>query len=449
MIVPMADSVDMAKTATNSHQTLPSNTAVQKAIHDYTLNHETKLKALNKYIHENPELAYKEHKAHDAICDFLEELGYQVTRHAYSLKTAFEVISGNGGRTVNFNAEYDALPGMGHACGHNLITTASVTGFIALSYALKKFGIDGRVQLLGTPAEEDGGGKIDLLNAGAHPMSDDEYVDQGVLGSAGFSSVASYNLQGTYHGVSAHAGAIPWEGINALDALVSAYVNVSMLRQQIQPPERIHGSIVEAPKPTSNAIAALTKTEYTARSPTIKGARKLGGRIRQCMEAGALATGCKLDIEEKAGYAELRVNEALCSSYQQHMAASGIKVLKSEGPIAAATDQGNVSYAIPALHAIVGIPADDGSKNHTVGFAKAAATAVAHERTIVSGKAMAMTGWDVLTNDVLYEQVKHDFERDKKFRIGKMGSALSYDPYSFDRERSDGRHGQRHAPGTT
>lgn len=349
-----------------------------------------------------------------------------MTRHAYGLKTAFEAISGSGGRTVNFNAEYDALPGMGHACGHNLIATASVTGFIALSYALKQFGIDGRVQLLGTPAEEDGGGKIDLLNAGAyekvdvslmmHPMSDAEYADKGVLGSAGFSSVASYNLQGTYHGVSAHAGATPWEGVNALDALVSAYINISMLRQQIRPPERIHGAIVEAPKPTSNAIPALTKTEYTARSPTIRGARNLGGRIRRCMEAGALATGCKLDIEEKAGYAELRVNEALCSSFQQHMAANGIKVLKSEGPVAAATDQGNVSYAIPALHAIVGIPADDGSKNHTVGFTKAAGTAVAHERTVVSGKAMAMTGWDVLTNDALYEQVKQDFERDKQFR---------------------------------
>lgn len=95
-----------------------------------------------------------------------------MTRHAYGLETAFEVISGNGGRTVNFNAEYDALPGMGHACGHNLIATAGVTGFIALAYALKKFGIDGRVQLLGTPAEEDGGGKIDLLNAGAYEKVD-------------------------------------------------------------------------------------------------------------------------------------------------------------------------------------------------------------------------------------------------------------------------------------
>ncbi|KAK2839206.1 hypothetical protein FQN49_006369 [Arthroderma sp. PD_2] len=399
---------------------------LQKAIHDYILNHEPKIRALNKYIYENPELAYQEHNAHDAICDFLEGLGHQVTRHAYGLKTAFEAISGTGGRTINFNAEYDALPGLGHACGHNLIATASVTGFIALSYALKRFGIDGRVQLLGTPAEEDGGGKIDLLNAGAyekvdvslmvHPMSDAGYTDKNVFGSAGFSSASSYNLEVTYRGVSAHAGGTPWEGVNALDALVSAYVNISMLRQQIHPTERIHGAIVEAPKVTSNAIPALTKLQYTARSPTLRGARNLGDKVRRCMEAGALAAGCKLDIEEMSGYAELRVNEPLCGVFQQHMDANGLKVLKSEGPIAAATDQGNVSYAIPALHAIIGIPVDDGSKNHTAGFTKAAGTAVAYERTVVCGKAMAMTGWDMITNGALYEQVKEDFERDKKLR---------------------------------
>jgi metal-dependent amidase/aminoacylase/carboxypeptidase family protein len=256
-------------------------------------------------------------------------------------------------------------------------------------------------------------GKIDSER---HPMSDHEYIERGFFGTAGFSNVASYSLQGTYHGVSAHAGATPWEGINALDALVSAYLNVSMLRQQILPSERIHGAIVEVPKPSSNAIPALTKTEYTARSPKIRGARDLAGSIRQCLEAGALATGCKLEVEEKPGYADLRINDALCSSFQQHIAANGIKVMKSDGPVAAATDQGNVSYAIPALHAVIGIPADDGSKNHTAGFTKAAGTAVAYERTVLSGKAMAMTGWDVLTNDEFFDEVRGDFDRDQKKR---------------------------------
>lgn len=119
-------------------------------------------------IWSNPELAYQEYRAHDLICDFLEKQGFTVTRHAYGLDTAFEATSGSGGRLINFNAEYDALPGIGHACGHNLITTSSVTAFLALSFALQKQGIPGRTQLLGTPAEENGGGKIQLIEAGAY-----------------------------------------------------------------------------------------------------------------------------------------------------------------------------------------------------------------------------------------------------------------------------------------
>lgn len=186
----MGEVVQKVDTEVDIHRAVPSSAALRTVIHNYTQNLEPKLKALNHYvsfprtlrskppsscwiqIHANPELAYKEYKAHDAICSLLEELGYQVKRHAYGLETAFEVVSGNGGRTVNFNAEFDALPGIGHACGHNLIATAAVTGFLGLAYVLKHFEISGRVQLLGTPAEEDGGGKIDLLKAGAYENVD-------------------------------------------------------------------------------------------------------------------------------------------------------------------------------------------------------------------------------------------------------------------------------------
>ena len=247
-------------------------------------------------------------------------------------------------------------------------------------------------------------------------MSDAEYTDQGVLGSAGFSSVASHSLQGTYIGVGAHAGASPWEGVNALDALVSAYVNVSLLRQQIRPTERIHGAIVEAPKVNGNAIPARTKIEYTVRSTTIKGARALGDKVRLCVEAGAVATSCDVEVEDMSGYADLRVNETLCGSFQKQMQANGVKVLKRQGYVAAATDQGNVSYVVPALHAIVGISVDDGSKNHTPGFTKAAGSATAYERAVVSGRAMSMTGWEILTDDALFAKVKRDFEDDRRLQ---------------------------------
>ncbi|KMU76630.1 hypothetical protein CISG_05773 [Coccidioides immitis RMSCC 3703] len=378
-------------------------------------------------IHENPELAYKEYHAHDAICSFLEELGFKPTRHAYGLETAFEVISGSDeGRCVNFNAEYDALPGIGHACGHNLIATASVTGFIALAHVISKFGIRGKAQLLGTPAEEDGGGKIDLLNAGAykqadvslmlHPMSDARFREHGVIGSSGSSSIACYDIVCTYEGVSAHSAANPHEGINALDAVVSAYNNISMLRQQIRPDERIHGTILQAPKIT-NAIPEHTATKYSVRSPTIKGVQELGKRVCKCMEAGALATGCKLKIEESPIYADLRLNQPLCDAFQAHMGDQGEKIFSGESDgLSGSTDQGNVTYAIPGLHALIGIPVTDDANNHTHGFAAAAGTEVAHERTLKGGKAMAMTGLDILTDDDFYARVIEDFEKDKKRR---------------------------------
>ncbi|KAM5434456.1 hypothetical protein McanMca71_006287 [Microsporum canis] len=392
-----------------------------EAINSYIASLSGRLHVLNKTIHDHPETAYKEHHAHDAICDFLEELGFKPTRHAYGLETAFEVLAGEGpGRCINFNAEYDALPRLGHACGHNLISTASVTAFVALVYAIKKFGIKGRAQLLGTPAEEAGGGKIDLLNAGAytlpdvslmiHPMSDDKYLKDGAIGSGGTTSLASYTIMCTYEGVSAHAAASPWEGTNALDAVVASYNNVSMLRQQIRPEERIHGAIMQAPKIT-NAIPEHTKIGYTVRSPTVEATKRLGERVCKCLEAGAMATGCKISLEQDPIYADFRVNKPLCSAFQKDMWLQGEKVLESEDErMAGSTDQGNVSHELPALHAYIGIPTDKSVNVHTRGFEAAAATQIANDRAIKAGKAMAMTGFSLLVDDGLYGRVSADFK---------------------------------------
>lgn len=196
-----------------------------------------KLREVNLTLHSNPELGFEEHIAHDTICDFLEGLGYKVTRHAYGLDTSFEAIYGTGGRLVNINAEFDALPGGGHMCGHNLISTCSLAAFIALTAVLEKTKAPGRVQLLGTPAEEDGGGKALLIKAGAfenvcasvmaHPSGIDK---AGHYGYANSRVVAAQHTTFEYQGKSAHAGAFPWDGINALDAFVALYNNVSLLR---------------------------------------------------------------------------------------------------------------------------------------------------------------------------------------------------------------------------
>ncbi|GFF32353.1 peptidase M20 domain-containing protein 2 [Aspergillus udagawae] len=368
---------------------------VQQAIDEYIATLEVPLRELNKKIHENPELAYEEHHAHDTLCAFLESLNIpSVTKDGVSISTP----------NMMLYPKSDMR-------GHNLIATASVTGFLALAYAIKKFGLPGQAQLLGTPAEEDGGGKIDLITAGAykkvdlslmiHPMSEDEFLDRKATGIAGRSSISLYDIICTYEG----------EGVNALDAIVMAYNGISMQRQQIRPDERIHGAIVQAPSIT-NAIPELTKTKYTVRSPTIKGTKVLGERVRRCLEAGALATGCKVKLKESTIYADLVVNSSLCEEFAQKMADQGDRILQMDNvPMAGSTDQGNVSHLVPALHGLVGIPVSDGAKNYTHEFTAAAGTDTAHTRIVRAGKAMAMTGWRYLIDDDFCGRVTQDFNR--------------------------------------
>lgn len=242
-------------------------------------------------------------------------------------------------------------------------------------------------------------------------MSEEEYTgtSDNVVGVAGRSCISCYDITAIYHGVSAHASATPWDGVNALDALVSAYNNISMLRQQIRPDERIHGAILQAPTVT-NAIPELTRTKYTIRSRYMDGAKKLGERVRRCLEAGALATGCKLEIQESQVFADLIVNQPLCEGFQHCMEDQGIRVRDTDDDIMpGSTDQGNVSHIIPALHALIGIPVSDGAKNHTRQFTAAAGSMEAHRRTIMTGKAMAMTWWMLLVDDKFYRRVGDAF----------------------------------------
>lgn len=223
------------------------------------------------------------------------------------------------------------LPDIGHACGHNLIATSSIAAFLALSFALKKFGIPGRAQLLGTPAEENGGGKAVLIDAGAYKNVDislmaygsphlpsarnrlaSDYANMEVShsgpkklfpdqepsdGIAGTLMNARKNIRCEFSGKSAHAGGNPWEGINALDALVTSYNNVAVLRQQILPEQRIHCAFMDTPK-VANVIPSHTKAFWQVRSPSLKGLNSLVGKVRNCIEAGALATGCTVEIKE-------------------------------------------------------------------------------------------------------------------------------------------------------
>lgn len=234
-------------------------------------------------------------------------------RKTYGLDTSFEIEykHGDGGRIVVFNAEYDALPGVGHACGHNLIATASISAFIATVETMKARFPNHQgytIRLLGTPAEEGGGGKLKLLDAGAyrgvdaclmvHPVTlghNDGSV-QGIQIAGPEGLLANNKIRVKYSGTTAHAAGAPWEGVNALDAVVSAYVNISMLRQQILPTQRVHG-IISNGDYRPNVIPNEATLEYYIRSPDSKTLKSLTDRVFNCFEGAAQATGCKVEYE--------------------------------------------------------------------------------------------------------------------------------------------------------
>ncbi|QRD93480.1 hypothetical protein F9C07_2260437 [Aspergillus flavus] len=383
----------------------------------------------------NPELAYEEHKAHDAICDFLEGQGFTVTRHAYGVDTSFDCISGTEGRLINLNAEYDALPDIGHACGHNLIATSSIAAFLALSQLQKKSGIKGRIQLLGTPAEENGGGKAKLIDAGAFQGVDISLMAHrgpenlgGPTGDgvAGVLMNARKELHVEYFGKNAHAGGNPWDGVNALDALVQAYNGISTLRKQILPEERIHGAFLDVPK-VANVIPAYTNSYWQVRSPTLQGLNKLIAQVRQCIEGAAVVTGCTAKIDEDGLYADIILNETLCERFTRPMAAYGKKfVQKLDQVLTGSSDvggfckatisillnrvtnilQGNVSYVVPTLQAMFAISTSNGSFPHHPDFTACAGTDEAHDAAVLTGKGLALLGWNMLTDDTLYTSAR-------------------------------------------
>ncbi|PYH48133.1 M20 family metallopeptidase [Aspergillus saccharolyticus JOP 1030-1] len=416
--------------------------SVQAALRNY----DTQLQAINHEIWSHPELAYEEHRAHDAICTLFETLStttdftFTIERSAYGLPTAFEVLYTLGdpqqGRTVAFNAEYDALPGIGHACGHNLIATSSIAAFLATCHAMRATAAAGggeptanfTVKLLGTPAEESGGGKIQLLSRGAyenvhaslmvHPVplapGKPELLTLATVLPGGY--LANDKLRVRFTGKAAHAAAAPWEGVNALDAVVAAYVNVSLLRQQILPTQRVHGVIVHGGE-RPNVIPRSASVDYYIRSPTVKSLKGLSERVVRCFEAAAVATGCEVEFEWGPSYADLKTNNPICESYVAVMRAMGHLALFDntglKGSITgASTDQGNVSYAVPGFHGIFTIPTD--GVNHTPGFTKGAGSLEAYQQGMACAAGMAVVACRVLVDEEFAARVQKDFATERE-----------------------------------
>ncbi len=365
---------------------------------------------LSHSIHAHPELNFEEHHAHEALTGVLDDNGIDVVRGAYDMPTAFDArVGAADGPTVAVLCEYDALPEIGHACGHNIIGSAGLGAGIAVAKVAEALG--GRVAILGTPAEEGGGGKEFMIRRGAfddidlammvHPADRDLRT---------MHTIAVQQLHVTYDGKAAHAAAAPHQGRNALDAAVLGYNAVAALRQHIRPDERIHGIFTEAGvKP--NIVPSRAAAEWYVRSGKLSSLETLKERVHRCLQGGADASGCEMHSQwVDPPFYDMVDNHPLLDVYVKNAMDVGRHPMpEAEGAmVVGSTDMGNVSYAIPSIHPMIKA-APDGTAIHTAEF-EVFAGGEEGDRAVVDGAlSMALTMVDCLASADTREEIRAAF----------------------------------------
>lgn len=365
-------------------------------------------------IHAHPELAFEEERAADLLGDALARAGLAVTRGAYGLATAFEASFGDASRDapcVALLAEYDALPGIGHACGHNLIAAAALGAGLALASLGRA--LPGRVRILGTPAEEQGGGKELMARAGAFAGVDASMmVHPAGVDLVTMPCIALGECVARYHGQAAHASSMPERGINALDALVLAYQSIAALRQHIRPTERIHGIITDGGR-APNVVPDHAAGRFYVRAANALELEPLKRRVEGCFQAGAAATGARLELTwQDPDYLELRTSWPLAAAYQRNAERLGRRFFPYEKlPVGArgSTDMGNVSQRVPSIHPMIAAAPPHVTIHHPE-FAAWAGSALGDAAAIDGAKALATTALDVLADADLRRDARAAFE---------------------------------------
>ncbi|KAL1919166.1 uncharacterized protein VTP21DRAFT_2548 [Calcarisporiella thermophila] len=370
------------------------------------------LREISLKIHDNPEISWKEYQAHDLLTSYLEQQGFTVERQAY-VPTGFKAtFAKSQGPTVAFCSEYDALPGIGHGCGHNLIAIAGVACALGLKKLLEEGAVRGKVILFGTPAEEDTGGKLNFLKAGAFRDVDFAMmIHPGPMDSIYCPTMAIQMLKVEYFGRSAHAAGAPWEGVNALDAAVQAYNSISMLRQQTLPRNRIHGIIIKGGD-APNIIPEYASMEFGIRTYKREELHTLYDQVEACFKAAAISTGCRVEIHKYGQYLNVVQNSVLADRFVEHMHQNGVdyptrQEEENHTPMGS-TDFGDVSYNVPGLHPMVGVGTD--APLHTIDFAKAAATMTAHHSALRSAKCLVLAAAEVMLDPELLRAAKREWE---------------------------------------
>jgi amidohydrolase len=383
------------------------------------------LLALSHAIHAEPELALEETKAAARLSAAIEQHDIPVAHSAFGLATAYAAEFGRqSGPTIAILSEYDALPGIGHACGHNIIATSGFGAAIALSKLGTK--LPGRVRYLGTPAEERFGGKEIMAQNGAFDRADAAMMihpsNQNLITMP---CIAISEVEATYYGRSAHASAMPYRGLNALDAVVTAYQALAQLRQHIRNTERIHGIITEGGL-APNIVPERASCRYYVRAADTHELAPLKARVQACLEAGALATGCKLEVRwGGTDYLDMKTNWPMAEAFERNAVSLGrefFPVKELPPGYAGSTDMGNVSHRLPSIHPMLAV-APSGVIIHNPEFTRWAASGEGDQAVLDGAKALAMTALDLMENPELFATVRNDFRATAELSAGAIAKS--------------------------
>ena len=358
-----------------------------------------RLAEISDYIYNNPELGNEEYKAVEALTIFLKEHNFQVECPIADMDTAFKATfdSGKPGMTIGYLCEYDALPKIGHGCGHNMIGVMSSGAAVALSKVLDEIG--GKIIVYGTPAEETNGGKVILAEAGVFDELDAAMIvhPDGETRASGSSS-ALYPIRFIYKGKTAHAASCPEKGINALNSVIQLFNGIDALRQHVTPDVKMHGIITKGGV-AANIVPDEAVADFYFRASTKERVTEVIEKVKKIAEGAALMTGATLEMERyELPYDDLKTNEKLSEMFNENLRALGITDINPGKATGGSSDIGNVSHVAPTIHPYIGIT-DCPMIGHSVEMAKATTTKKAHDRLLIAALAMAYTGYDVIVRN--------------------------------------------------
>ena len=358
-----------------------------------------RLTEISDYIYRNPELGNEEYKAVEVLTTFLREHGFEIECPYAGMNTAFKATfdSGKEGMTVGYLCEYDALPEIGHGCGHNMIGAMSAGAGVVLSKGLSEIG--GKIIVYGTPAEETNGGKVILTEAGAFDELDAAMIvhPDGETRASGSSS-ALYPIRFIYKGKTAHAASCPEKGINALNSVIQLFNGIDALRQHVTPDVRMHGIITKGGV-AANIVPGEAVADFYFRASTKERVTEVVEKVKKIAEGAALITGATLEMERyELPYDDLKTNETLSEMFNSNLRNLGITDIKESKTTGGSSDIGNVSHVAPTIHPYIGVT-DCPMVGHSVEMADSTITSKAHDRLLIAALAMAYTGYDVITKN--------------------------------------------------